>query len=68
MALLTINHKKSYTFDLWEKIKYHDMPAAERDSIWDDGLHFTELGYEKMGSMVAERLGEILNAETKSTV
>lgn len=44
------------------------MPVEERDCIWDDGLHFTELGYEKMGMMVAERLGEILDAEAKSTV
>ena len=44
------------------------MPVEERDSIWDDGLHFTELGYEKMGIMVAERLGEILDAEVKGEV
>ena len=36
------------------------MEEAERDLIWDDGLHFTKAGYERMGRFVAERLIELI--------
>jgi lysophospholipase L1-like esterase len=54
-----------YTFDLHEKIPYHSMDPEERMTIWDDGLHFTVKGYERMGNMVAERFIELLDAEEK---
>jgi lysophospholipase L1-like esterase len=50
-------------FDLHAAIPYHSMPEAEREEIWDDGLHFTPKGYERMGELVAARLLEILEAE-----
>ncbi len=40
------------------------MPEAERDKIWDDGLHFTPAGYERVGRLVAERLIEILGSDS----
>lgn len=52
-----------YIFDLKEKIPYHSMEEKERDEIWDDGLHFTSKGYERMGEMIAERLIEIIESE-----
>jgi len=55
-----------YVFDLKEKIPYHAMPEAEREEIWDDGLHFTPKGYERMGVMIAERLIDIIVKETTS--
>jgi len=39
------------------------MEESEREEIWDDGLHFTSQGYERMGEMIAERLIEIIEAE-----
>ena len=52
-----------FTFDLHAKIPYHALPEAERNQIWDDGLHFTPMGYERVGTLVAERLVEILSGK-----
>jgi lysophospholipase L1-like esterase len=46
---------------------YHSLSASERREIWDDGLHFTPKGYEKIGNLVAERLIEILRDEAKKS-
>lgn len=52
-----------FVFDLHAKIPYHSMDESERKEIWDDGLHLTSKGYERMGELVAERLIELLDAE-----
>jgi lysophospholipase L1-like esterase len=52
-----------FVFDLHAKIPYHSMDKQERKEIWDDGLHFTSKGYERMGELVAARLIELLDAE-----
>ncbi|KAL2060197.1 hypothetical protein VTL71DRAFT_9592 [Oculimacula yallundae] len=49
-----------YTLDLHALVPYHAMPEDEREEIWDDGLHFTPKGYERVGSLVAERIVEIM--------
>jgi len=49
-----------YIFDLFSRIKYHDMEREERERFWDDGLHFTEEGYERMGMLIGRRLLGIL--------
>ena len=54
-----------FVFDLHKKIPYHSIDEKERKEIWDDGLHFTSKGYERMGELVAERLFELLDAEEK---
>lgn len=54
-----------YVLDLHAKMPYHDMPLEERAEMWDDGLHFTPAGYERIGEMVAERLLEILKGESE---
>lgn len=36
------------------------MEEKERDLIWDDGLHFTEEGYERIGELIGRRLLGIL--------
>lgn len=41
------------------------MPEAERDEIWDDGLHFTPEGYERVGVIVANRMIELLAGDVK---
>jgi len=55
-----------FVMDLKEQVPYHAMEVAERRLIWDDGLHFTEKGYERVGTLVAVRLVEILKGETSS--
>lgn len=52
-----------YIFDLHKEIPYHSMEEEERKEIWDDGLHFTEKGYRRMGAKVAARLMEIIRGE-----
>lgn len=54
-----------FTFDLHAKIPYHSMDEAERKKIWDDGLHLTSKGYERLGELAAERLIELLDAEDR---
>jgi hypothetical protein len=39
------------------------MDEVEREEIWDDGLHLTSAGYERLGKLAAERLMEIFKAE-----
>ncbi|KAH7364741.1 SGNH hydrolase-type esterase domain-containing protein [Rhexocercosporidium sp. MPI-PUGE-AT-0058] len=56
-----------YALDLHALIPYHSMPEKEREEIWDDGLHFTSAGYERVGVLVAERLIEILGGEKKDS-
>jgi hypothetical protein len=41
------------------------MEEKEKEEIWDDGLHFTPAGYERMGEFVAGRLIEIISEGTK---
>lgn len=41
------------------------MSEGDRDEIWDDGLHFTPAGYERVGLLVAERLIELLGGQEK---
>ena len=52
---------KFFVCDLHSAIPYHSMSKEERTEIWDDGLHLTEKGYERMGEVVGARLAEILN-------
>lgn len=39
------------------------MSAENRHEMWDDGLHFSEAGYEAMGKLVGERLIGILEGK-----
>ncbi|KAH7419702.1 SGNH hydrolase-type esterase domain-containing protein [Cadophora sp. MPI-SDFR-AT-0126] len=55
-----------YTLDLHALIPFHAMPEAERDEIWDDGLHFTPEGYQRVGLLVADRLIELLAGDKKA--
>ncbi|PMD13280.1 SGNH hydrolase [Hyaloscypha hepaticicola] len=55
-----------FTLDLFEKMPYHSLTKEERKELWDDGLHFTAAGYAKIGSLVAERLIEIIEEEARS--
>jgi lysophospholipase L1-like esterase len=50
-------------FDLHAVMPYHSLSEEEREKIWDDGLHFTPKGYERMGELIAGRMGELLEKD-----
>ena len=52
-----------FSFDLYAKLPYYSMDEESRQEIWDDGLHLTSKGYERMGELVSERLIELLEQE-----
>lgn len=53
----------SYKLDLAAEIPWEDMPEKKRKVFWDDGVHFTEKGYELMGKLVAKKLVATVSAE-----
>jgi lysophospholipase L1-like esterase len=56
-----------YVLDLKAKMPYHDMEEEERDEIWDDGLHFTANGYERIGWWVGAAVLAILKGRDEWT-
>lgn len=52
-----------YYFDLHAAIPYHSLDEAKIEEIWDDGLHFTSKGYGLMGTLIGERLIEIIEGD-----
>jgi hypothetical protein len=55
--------RNSYTFDLRAAVPW-DMPDEQRNEIWDDPVHFTAKGYDLIGTLLAKRLGEIIEADS----
>ena len=49
-----------HLFDLVKEMPNHGISDGDREGFWDDGLHFTAKGYEKMGRLVARRMLEVL--------
>jgi lysophospholipase L1-like esterase len=47
---------------------YHSLTPAENVELWDDGLHFTPKGYEKIGNILAKALVEILRDGSKKNL
>ena len=41
------------------------MPEKRRNELWDDGVHFTHAGYDLMGTLVGNRLIDIITADMK---
>ena len=41
-----------FVLDSKKDMPYHSMGEEERERIWDDGLHFTPEGYERVGRLV----------------
>ncbi|GAM43934.1 hypothetical protein TCE0_060f19153 [Talaromyces pinophilus] len=56
--------ERFYALDLKSAIPYHDMNEQRREEIWDDGLHFTDKGYDLMGEVISERLLELLTTSS----
>jgi hypothetical protein len=45
-------------------VPFFGVPEKWRKEIWDDGTHFTPAGYDLVGKLIAERLAEIISAES----
>lgn len=56
--------KRFYVADVAVAIPWPEA-VDEQDRIWDDGLHFTPVGYGMLGDAIADTLLEILNASAK---
>ncbi|TVY85452.1 hypothetical protein LSUE1_G000153 [Lachnellula suecica] len=67
-AIMKHDGGNSHAIDLAARIPFENMTEEERRDIWDDGVHFTEKGYDLMGSVIAERLSEIISAEREGGV
>lgn len=39
---------------------YHSLDEHDKKSRWEDGLHFTPFGYDRMAMLVGERLVQIM--------
>lgn len=39
---------------------FHSLTEDQKVELWDDGLHFTPQGYDMIGTLVTERLLELL--------
>ena len=50
----TLRPDNSYTFDLHKAIPFWSMKEEQRKAIWEDGVHFTEKGYDLMGWLQAQ--------------
>ncbi|KAF7927895.1 hypothetical protein EAE99_005272 [Botrytis elliptica] len=51
-----------HVLDLHDAIPYWSMPEEERRRIWTDGLHFTEEGYDRMGTLIGFELHRLMSA------
>eukprot|EP01083_Nonionella_stella_P067073 177159_1 len=43
-------------FDLYSKLKYHCLDTEKKELYWNDGLHFTPVGYKYWGQMIYQFL------------
>ncbi|RQM05218.1 hypothetical protein DH86_00004242, partial [Scytalidium sp. 3C] len=67
---LILHHKANnfYTLDLHAAMPYWNMTDDQRQELWSDGLHFTAEGYELMGSIISDRLFEIISEQPSFSV
>ena len=42
--------------DLAIKLPYFSMDATERKLIWDDGIHFTPAGYDRIAEIIYDEI------------
>jgi hypothetical protein len=52
-----------HLFDLAQALPYESMPEEQRWEIWDDGVHLTMAGYDRLGELVANALLPLMQAE-----
>ena len=54
---MVVNHKERgfYVADVAGAVTWPELSEDQR-KIWDDGLHFTRLGYDMLGDAIADKL------------
>ncbi|EPE02479.1 gdsl-like lipase acylhydrolase [Ophiostoma piceae UAMH 11346] len=52
-----------HSFDFKSAFAYGDMSRDDQRRFWDDAVHLTPAGYDRMGELVANALAEILRKE-----
>jgi hypothetical protein len=55
------SNRNSYVYDLHDAVPYWSMPLKRRNEIWSDGTHFKAAGYDLIGSLLADRLFELIS-------
>ena len=53
--------KRMCLVDLDKAIPFHTMNNTERDLIWDDGVHLTPAGYDRMATTIFDTLTKELH-------
>ena len=48
--------KKTVVLDVERFLPYHSLSSKERKEIFDDGLHLTPKGYDRLGELIYETL------------
>lgn len=54
--------KKTVVLDVDRFLPYHSLSSAERKEIWDDGMHLTPKGYDRLGELIYEALQKHLSS------
>ncbi|KAF6841356.1 GDSL-like Lipase/Acylhydrolase [Colletotrichum plurivorum] len=62
-AILKHKSPNYHAFDLMPKLPYHNLTDRQRRRYWDDGVHLTPAGYDWLGTLVAEVLGDWVELE-----
>ncbi|KAF6253988.1 SGNH hydrolase-type esterase domain-containing protein [Scenedesmus sp. NREL 46B-D3] len=52
-----------HLFDLAGALPFEGMPEEQRWELWDDGVHLTMAGYDRLGELVGDALLPLLQAE-----
>jgi hypothetical protein len=52
-----------HLFDLADALPYEAMPEEQRWEVWDDGVHLTMAGYDRVGELAANALLPLMQAE-----
>lgn len=55
--------KDVHSFDFKSAFAYWDLSAADQKRFWDDKVHLSPAGYDRMGELIADSLAEILRKE-----
>lgn len=53
-------HKNMTIVDLAEEMNFLTMTVQERAALWDDALHFTPAGYDRMAQIIFDQVSKYL--------
>jgi lysophospholipase L1-like esterase len=56
-----MTNQSSYTYDLHSAFPYWNLTDEQRNELWDDGVHPNNIGYDVIGSLLADRLKDLIS-------